>query len=1775
MGNNQKTKRVNRKMTTKSKRKYSLNIPQLLSGGLSENWLLKELGDIHWSMISESLETKTNEIIDSNGERLYASFVRLQWSSNESLFSFKENDDILIEGEISLYGNKMFFSDDTIVSGSKEISASLMSVFSSRKSGNNQKLSKGKPLNSDQAKLRKHKELPDFAKGFFDAKTYLFSTPEEKNQELDTVSFYQTKFPIESTPIFSKRYIIDPYDDINGVGLLYFASYSKINDKCERFYFQENASKNQDLKNWAESSYCIARDIHYYGNANANEELVYALEDCKYLDQDKIQLSSSLRRTKDGQLIAKIYTVKQIVRPVELDLEAKQQHSVGEEQAFLQTNPALQSQIKIDPKRTLTPNTSLVVSDATGKQFEYTRQELTTIIHDFLNNMFPSLQIATTTDLRQVGIESITLTELSEYLNITYHLSSNPSKFFGLYTIDAITSHLLGDQLAEEDHISKQQSETVSEAKDSDAIAIVGMSFRVPGATTKEALWKLLYDNESAITRTPEERLNWSIWKGINPKHESVYYGGHITDIDKFDADFFGISPQEATLMDPQQRIVLESVYAALEDAAISTDAITGSNTGVFIGVSGTDYSALRKGVDKASIVAYDSIGASHSILANRVSYALDIHGPSKAIDTACSSSLVALHEAVKSIQDTSCNMAIVGGVNTILNPEVTLSYNQAGMLSEDGNCKTFDERANGYVRSEGVGMIVLKKLSDAKRDGDPIYGTIKGSSVNHGGKANTLTTPNAKAQKELLLAAYRSSGIQNPEAVSYIEAHGTGTPLGDPIEIEGIKSAFATLYHNQGLEIPTKKHCGIGSIKTNIGHLEAAAGVMGLIKVLLSMKHKTLPGNPHLETQNKYIEVAETPFYLVKETADWEIAANHTRIAGVSSFGFGGANAHVIVEAYTQEKIKKYKSDDPAIIVISAHTKAQLDQRVAQLIEYLTAQTSIDLYDLAYTLQIGRSHMKERLAFRTKTSTQLKKDLLNYQKGKLKKASTTNHQEGDLDKKIKGQDLDKLLKQREADALIQLWVQGVAIDWSLLYTADNKPQKINLPSYPFVRKRYWIEDTAIAATAQTPKDRSTEHLSVDAFIRKQISGFVHLEASDLNKDEFISDYGIDSIQMNQLANAINTTFDLEIRPMELQSYLTIAEIETFITEELDHKVGNDNQVQKEDQQEKRNTPVEEKKDIAIIGIDIEIAKADTIEKLSTLFESEAYQVRTFPEERWEQLPLHYREGLSPTSFKGNFLDSMLRFDHKLFKISIREAMLMDPQHKLLLQSVWKSIENAGYTRGEFSKKRTAVFVAINGVDYADIVKYDSKVDEFSGRGVKRYISANRISNFFDLSGVSETIDTACSSFFVGVKKAVDAIRRGECDQAIIAGVQANLLPFTFQEQLAQGILTTKERTLPFDAMADGYVRSEGVCSMIIKEKSLAALDQDQVYAYIKGAGVAHGGRSLNITSPNVPSHKKAFMNALDDAAVDINAIAAIETHGTGMPYGDESELQAFQEVFAERKRSTATKCIIGGAKSAIGHLEAASGGAAILKSILTLRHHKMHGIKGMGEVHPNCNLAPFSISSEDQKLSETEVHKSTIGLHSYGIGGVSAFLILEAANEEKALQVQEEVKNIFVLSGQSAYVLRVYAEDILAYLQTNSEQAWFNYDHFLASYQLHREVMNTRLAIPADNVKELITALQNFTDTVPSTNIYGSKSLQLPAVTTQVDDSDMQAVQWVATGEVDWGITSLQRYGYPTYPMDKRRSFWISQQPKEQRPVMTTPTTESVYTSEYLMLDI
>jgi thioester reductase-like protein len=501
-----------------------------------------------------------------------------------------------------------------------------------------------------------------------------------------------------------------------------------------------------------------------------------------------------------------------------------------------------------------------------------------------------------------------------------------------------------------------------------EGIAIVGLGCRLPGANSPEAFWELLINGKDAMREIPGDR--WDINKFYDPEPGkpgkiSTRWGGFLDQVDGFDADFFGISPREAERMDPQQRLVLEVAWEALEQAGIVPEQLAGSQTGVFLGVGNYDYCRiLAQDIDRAS--AYDGTGNSLAIHANRISYILNLRGPSLIIDTACSSSLVALHYACQSLRNGETDLCLTGGVSLMLSPEPFMTYSQARMMAADGRCKTFDARADGYVRGEGCGIVVLKRWADARLDGDRILAVVRGTAVNQDGLSNGLTAPNGPSQQWVIRRALHHSGIE-PADISYIEAHGTGTPLGDPIEYKSLK---AVLMQNRTAEQP----CWLGSAKTNIGHLESAAGIAGLIKVVLSMQHQIIPPHLHLQELNPYISLEGTTFAIPSQPQPWT-PGSRTRLAGISGFGFGGTNAHVILE----ESIAEEKVNDPTLpihlLTLSAKSETAL-QELAQKYENYLKETNADLAEICGTANTKRSIFPHRLAIMAHSLSELQEKL-------------------------------------------------------------------------------------------------------------------------------------------------------------------------------------------------------------------------------------------------------------------------------------------------------------------------------------------------------------------------------------------------------------------------------------------------------------------------------------------------------------------------------------------------------------------------------------------------------------------------------------------------------------------------------------------------------------------------------------------------------------------------------------------------------------------------------
>lgn len=554
-------------------------------------------------------------------------------------------------------------------------------------------------------------------------------------------------------------------------------------------------------------------------------------------------------------------------------------------------------------------------------------------------------------DLAVGSSDAVVLTgELSELLGRTV----SPVEFWQYPTINALAKFLTGGEV--DTAVEVTPTHRIAE----DAIAVVGLGVRFPGERDDihgpDELWDFLSDGRSAVSEVPPTRWSWyddGSAEGAAALAGTTRWGSYLSDIDEFDADFFEISPSEADKMDPQQRLLLEVTHEALEHAGIRPSSLRHTQTGVFVGACLGEYGVMAA-KDLAEVNAYSGTGGALSIIANRVSYYFDLRGPSVALDTACSSSLVAIHLACQSLRTGDSDVALAGGVNVILSPAVTRSFDQAEAMSQSGRCHAFDARADGFVRGEGCGVAVLKRLSDAVRDGDRVLAVVRGSAVNQDGRSNGLMAPNPAAQMAVLRSAYASAGVE-PREVDYVEAHGTGTLLGDPIEARALGTVLG---RGRAADAPLL----IGAIKSNLGHTEAAAGIAGFAKTVLALQHGRIPANLDYQSPNPHIAFDNLRLKVVDQTTDWE-PAGRPRVAGVSSFGFGGTNAHVVLEQAPSTVGAGQDRDDAATdsavttLIVSGKSAQRIATTAKVLAEWMAgAGAQVPLDQVAHSLNHHRA---------------------------------------------------------------------------------------------------------------------------------------------------------------------------------------------------------------------------------------------------------------------------------------------------------------------------------------------------------------------------------------------------------------------------------------------------------------------------------------------------------------------------------------------------------------------------------------------------------------------------------------------------------------------------------------------------------------------------------------------------------------------------------------------------------------------------------------------------
>lgn len=678
---------------------------------------------------------------------------------------------------------------------------------------------------------------------------------------------------------------------------------------------------------------------------------------------------------------------------------------------------------------------------------------------------------------RTMLYEYKTIQEMADYLLETHH--EQVAEVFG------VEKKEIAPKSVHNEPVSVRKLQQSSQVEDSeDEISVVGFSGRFPEADSVEEFWDNIKQGKDCVKSMPMERFGRdSYFEGMDG---IPAYGGFLRDIKSFDSMFFHITPKEAAFMDPQERIFLEEIWKAIEDAGYTLESIQGKKVGVFVGVMYGHYQFY--GVEETQNGNPSAIASSFAAIANRVSYYFNFNGPSFSVDSMCSSSLTALHLAVNSLQKGECEIAILGGVNVCSHPNKYILLNQGHFLSEDGKCRSFGEGGTGYVPGEGVGAVVLRKKKEAIREKDLIYSVIKSSSINHGGKTNGFTVPNPIAQAELIKEALHTAKLDQ-NSIGYIEAHGTGTALGDPIEIAGLVRVFGT---GKGTD-----SCAIGSVKSNIGHLESAAGIAALVKVSYMLHERMLVPSIHSEVLNSAIDFTNSPFYVQQKLEEWNCVGDSIRRAGISSFGAGGANAHVILEEYKPlQQIQSEQIPKEFLMVFSAQDEEDLWMLVDAMRNCFTVyQDKLGnsreaekefLYRASYTLQCRRNLFPERMAFVADSISQAILRMEEYLSQSVQNQNLFLHTGTKNDFPSRHMSVKEakdmatsFLRKKEYKAVLQLWVEGYDPDFGILYE-EQFVEPVRLASYQFKKESYWVK--------QETQGRSTTTHRIAPFINENVS---------------------------------------------------------------------------------------------------------------------------------------------------------------------------------------------------------------------------------------------------------------------------------------------------------------------------------------------------------------------------------------------------------------------------------------------------------------------------------------------------------------------------------------------------------------------------------------------------------------------------------------------------------------------------------------------------------------
>lgn len=1411
------------------------------------------------------------------------------------------------------------------------------------------------------------------------------------------------------------------------------------------------------------------------------------------------------------------------------------------------------------------------VTEKTGNAEEY-KDRITYTIKEILsqNIKIPITRITDQTSFAECGIDSILAIKMTKQLEDIFGTLSK-TLFFECQTVRELSDYLFEDKLDTiEEYFAKEASKSkeVKEIqatqsysgqsthgvsarkvvrkvaskgeetnKTSSDIAIIGLALKCPQADNADEFWKNLCEAKDCITEIPEERFHVDDYFNPDKNEKGTIYakwGGFINGVDEFDPMFFNISHKEAATLDPQNRLFLQCAHAAIEDSGYTKDNLDGDkrNVGVFVGALYEEYQlyAAQEQLKGNPIV----VGSSLASIANQVSYYCNFNGPSMSLDTMCSSSLTALNLACDSLKLGECNVAIAGGVNISIHPNKYLSLSVNKFLSTNGKCMSFGSGGDGFVPSEGVCALILKPLNKAKKDRDQIYGVIKGISMNHGGKTSGFTVPNPSAQTSIIRNALNQSSV-NARAISYLEAHGTGTSLGDPIEIKGLTKAFRE-------DTKENQFCFIGSVKSNIGHCESAAGIVSIAKVLLQMKYGKLVPSIHSEVLNPYIEFEQTPFKVVRDLQDWKrpvlnldgTEKEYPRIAGISSFGAGGSNVHLILQEYQDDREEEYQYDgNPYIILISAKRKEQLVEYIKDIKEYVTNHklTDHDMPSIAYCLQTGREAMDYRIGFTVRTINELKEKLELLEQDINMVGAYLGDKWEHVDVLASLQEkadsvVDELLESKEYEKVISMWVKGISVDWTKQYQKIGTPKKISLPTYPFAKEKYWYTDIKVKKRAALFDQAHTDDTVVTEvkanLVRKKAKG----QSMDLGKkvendiksiiNEILETptdlientknfeaLGFNSLSLVEFSVMLTEKFRVDIIPDTFYSYSTVRALRDYLmkehSSELSHYYMEQEDIEDEGFEESKTYDGDDNKSVAkknhdeaiqvaIVGISGRFPGANNTQELWNILSEgkETISKMHFERAEWRSIYENIDSEKSQSRRLG-VLSDIDKFDPAFFEISPREAINMDPKQRILLEEMWRALEDAGYSNRTV-EENMGVYVGAEESNYHELIK------DISITANHNAVLAARLAYFLNIRGANMTINTACSSSLVAFHQAVLSIRSGESDSAVVGGANIIVKPDNYLAMEGAGMISTDGTCYAFDKRANGMVPAEAVAVVVLKRLDKAVKDGNHIYATVAGSGVNYDGRTNGITAPSGISQTNLIETIYNRFHINPAEISYIVAHGTGTNLGDPIECNALYHAYKKYTDQT-NYCALTSNKPNIGHALAASGLVSIINMVLAMKYETIPASIHCEQQNNYINWknSPFYVNQHNKKWEDNKNQPRYGAVSSFGMSGTNAHVVLKSYHADP-VKVNKVPAHLFVFSAKNEDVLQQILGEYRTYFE--SKETFSNEELQSISYTLMkgRSHFRFRCALIAKDHQEILEMLRKAEGTSKENNIFFGK---------------------------------------------------------------------------------